>query len=174
MPPKRKPSTRKAKPATARRAATPRPPKPQTVTPYLVVSNATEALEWYKKAFGAKVFSLIPGPNNMVMHAGFTIGGSQVLLSDPFPGMDTQPPTTIGGTSVNLHVYHKDADKLWERALANGAKVAMPYDDVFWGDKYGKVTDPFGHSWAISRKSKLPKAKLDAMRAEAMKQFGMP
>lgn len=164
---KRRKSTRKARPAT------PKPPKPQTVTPYLVVSNAKEALDWYKRAFGAKVFSLIPGPDDKVMRAGLTIGGSQVLLSDVFPGSNIQPPTSLGGTSFDLHLYHRDADRLWDRAVAAGAKVAMPFEDQFWGDKYGKLADPFGHSWAISRKSKLSKAELGAKRVEAMKRFGM-
>lgn len=164
---KRRTSARKS------RTATPRPPKPQTVTPYLVVSKAAEAIDWYKRAFGAKVFSLIPGPNNMIMHAGLSIGRSQVFLSDEFPGSNIRPPTSIGGTSFDLQIWHRDADKLWDRALAAGAKVAMPYDDQFWGDRYGKVTDPFGHSWAISRKSRLAKAELEAKRAEAMKRFGM-
>lgn len=155
------------------RAATPRPPKPQTVTPYLVVNKAAEALEWYKKAFGAKVFSTIPGPNNKIMHAGFTVGDSQVFLSDQFPGSSIEPPTSLGGTSFDLHIWHRNADKLWDRAVAAGAKVAMPFDDQFWGDKYGKLLDPFGHSWALSRKSKLSKAELEAKRVETMKQFGM-
>ena len=163
---KRRPTNRRAKPSTAR------PPKPQTVTPYLVVSNATEALEWYKKALGAKVFSSVPGPNKTIMHAGFSIGGSQVFLSDPFPGASIEPPTSLGGTSFDLHIWHKDADKLWDRAIAAGAKVALPFDDQFWGDKYGKVIDPFGHSWAFSRKSRLSKAELEEKRVEAMKRFG--
>lgn len=165
---KRRTSTRKPS------RATPKPPKPQTLTPYLVVSNANEAIDWYKRAFGAKVFSLIPGADNKVMHAGLAIGESQVLLSDVFPGSNIQPPTNLGGTSFDLHLYHRDADKLWDRALAAGAKIAMPYDDQFWGDKYGKVMDPFGHSWAIPRKSKLSKAELEAKRVEAMKRFGIP
>lgn len=165
--------TKRRKSARKSRPATPKPPKPQTITPYLVVSNANEALEWYKRVFGARVISLIPGPNNTVMHAGLTIGGSQVFLSDEFPGSNIAPPTKIGGTSFDLHIWHRDADKLWDRALAAGAKIAMPYDDQFWGDKYGKVMDPFGHSWAISRKSRLSKAELEAKRVEAMKRFGM-
>lgn len=167
MPAKRRPTKRESRPVAASA------PKPQTVTPYLVVNNAAEALEWYKKAFGAKVFSSIPGPGNMIFHAGFTIGESQVLLSDAFPGSSIEPPTSLGGTTFDLHLYHRNADKLWDRAVAAGAKVSMPFEDQFWGDKYGKVTDPFGHSWAISRKSKLSKAELESMRAEAMEKFGM-
>lgn len=166
MPAKRRTTKRKAKPATTR------PPKAQPVTPYLVVSDAAEALEWYKRALGAKEFSRIPSPDGKILHAGFTIGGGQVFLSDVFPGSDLQPPTAIGGTSVNLHVWHRDCDKIWERAVAAGAKVAMPLEDQFWGDRYGKITDPFGHSWAISRKAKMSKEEMARKQAEAMKQFG--
>lgn len=181
MPKKTKASRTKAKasrtPRTTRRTTTrattttPRAPKPQTLTPYLVVSNGTEALDWYQKAFGAKVFSTVPGPGGKVMHAGLTIGQSQLFLSDAFPGSDITPPTSIGGTTVNLHLQVRDADKVWQRATQAGAKVAMPLEDQFWGDRYGKLTDPFGHSWAVASKSKLSKAQLEAKRAEAMKQF---
>jgi PhnB protein len=176
MPAKKKPTRSKSR-TTARSAprasrAASRPPKPQSVTPYLVVSDATEALEWYKRALGAKEFSRVPGPGGKIMHAGFTIGTSQVLLSDAFPGSDIQPPTTVGGTTVNLHIWTKNADKVWQAAVAAGAKVAMPLEDQFWGDRYGKLTDPYGHSWAVAAKSKLSKAELDRKREEAMRQFG--
>lgn len=172
MPAKRR--TTKARTTRAPRTppATARLPKPQPVTPYLVVHDAAEAIEWYKQAFGAKEFSRIPSPDGKIMHAGITISGGQVFLSDVFPGSDLQAPTTIGGTAVNLHLWSKDCDKLWERAVAAGAKVAMPLEDQFWGDRYGKLTDPFGHSWALSRKAKLTKEEMARKQAEAMRRFG--
>jgi PhnB protein len=147
-------------------------PKLAAVTPYLAIAGASRAIAWYKTVFGAKqVGEFMPGPDGTVMHAMLEIGGSHVFLSDIFPGADVQDPARVGA-SVTLHYYRPNAGHVWERALANGAKVTMPFEDQFWGDVYGKLVDPFGHSWAISRKSKLSKRELDALRAKAMKEWG--
>jgi uncharacterized glyoxalase superfamily protein PhnB len=147
----------------------------RTVTPYLAVNDATGAVAWYKKALGAKEIDRqpAPGPGNKLMHAHLKIGDSDLFLSDIFPGSDSVDPTKTG-PSVNLHVWSKNVDKLWSSAIANGAKVTMPIDDMFWGDRYGKLIDPYGHSWALSYRSKLSKAELEKKREEAMKGFGMP
>ncbi len=173
-----KTTARRAKPAAkkAARRSTPRNEvanQLRTLTPYLAVNDAAGALDWYKKAFGAKEVSRqpAPGPGNKLMHAHLRIGDSNLFLSDIFPGSDAVDPAKAGA-SVNLHLWHKDVDKLWKGAIANGAKVTMPLDDMFWGDRYGKIVDPYGHSWALSYRSKLSKAELERKREEAMKSFG--
>jgi uncharacterized glyoxalase superfamily protein PhnB len=163
---------RKASKPAAKKAARPATlaPEIRTVTPYLSQGNAAEAIEWYKKAFGAKEIDRQTVPPGKVMHCALKLGDSQFFLSDIFPGSDSRDPRDMG-PSVNLHIWHKDADKLWANAVANGAKVTMPMDDMFWGDRYGRLIDPFGHSWALSCKSKLSKAQLEQKRVEAMKGF---
>jgi uncharacterized glyoxalase superfamily protein PhnB len=160
----------------SRKAATPRNGtvnQLRTVTPYLAVNDAAGAIAWYKKAFGAKEIDRQPAPGNKLMHAHLKIGDSDVFLSDIFPGSDSVDPTKTG-PSVNLHVWSRNVDKLWAGATANGAKVTMPIDDMFWGDRYGKLIDPYGHSWALSYRSKLSRAELEKKREEAMKSFGAP
>lgn len=142
-----------------------------TVTPYLAVNDARGAIAWYKDVFNAKVIGDIAPAGDKVMHATLKIGDSLVMMSDIFPGTD-MVDAARAGASVNLAYYKADADKIWDRLVAKGAKVTMPYDDQFWGDKFGKVLDPFGHSWSVSRKSKLSKTELEALRVAAMKQFG--
>jgi PhnB protein len=153
----------------ARRAAA---PQPRTLTPYLAVANASEAIAWYKQAFGAKELNVQRVPTGQVMHAALQIGDSQLFLSDVFPGSDVGAPTQVGGTTVNLHVYGKNIQQLWNQAVAAGAKVTMPLDLQFWGDTYGKLTDPFGHSWGFSYPAKASKEVLDAKREEAMRMMG--
>lgn len=155
---------------TAKRAA-PATPKPQTLTPYVALPNAAEAIDWYRKVFGAKELARHLAPEGRIMHAALQIGDSQLFLSDIFPGSDMGDPTRTAPT-VNLSIWSRNADKWWKNATENGAKVTMPLADQFWGDRYGRFLDPFGHSWAISTKSKLPKAELEKMRVEAMRGFG--
>lgn len=143
----------------------------RTVTPYLAVSDAAKAIAWYKKALGAKELTRIPAPGGKLMHAELLIGDSRVMLSDVFPGSDVQDPTTLGGTTTNLHIYHKDVDKVWDRAVKAGARVTMPLQNQFWGERYGKLADPFGHSWAVSYKVKMTKAEMERKQAEAMNTF---
>ena len=166
-------STVKAKPKTAAKKTTnAQAPVRQPVTPYLSVNDAAGAIEWYKKAFGAKLVSKEPGPNGRIMHAELKVLGSPVYLSDIFPGSDVVDPTRMGA-SVTMSLWTKNAQKIWESCVANGAKVTMPYADQFWGDTYGKLIDPYGHSWSFSWKSKLSKGDLEKLRVEAMKNFGM-
>lgn len=123
-----------------------------TLTPHLVVRDANRAIDFYKRAFGAEVRSRVPGPDGKsVMHAELKIGDSIVMLCDEFPGMkDCVAPQSLNGTTVTLHLYVHDADAATQRAVAAGAQVTMPLMDAFWGDRYGKVTDPFGHQWSIA------------------------
>ena len=122
-----------------------------TITPHLVVKDATKAIDFYKKAFGAEEIARHVGPDGRsIMHATLKIGDSRIMLNDEMPDMGCRGPLAIGGTAVTLHLYVQDADKAFERATKAGAKVTMPLADQFWGDRYGIVTDPYGHMWSIS------------------------
>lgn len=165
--------TTKTKTKTAKKTATPPSTLRQPVTPYLSVNDAAGAIEWYKKALGAKVVSTQPGPGGRIMHAELKVLGELVYLSDIFPGADVVDPTR-SGPSVTISLWTKNAQKLWDSCVANGAKVTMPYADQFWGDTYGKIIDPYGHSWSFSTKSELNAKQLEQLRVEAMKAFGQP
>jgi uncharacterized glyoxalase superfamily protein PhnB len=119
-----------------------------TITPHITVKNAAQILDFYKKAFGAEEIARMPGPNGEIMHAEVRIGDSPLMLCDEFPDMGKHAPR--GGTPVTLHVYVKDCDAFFDRAVKAGAKVIMPLQDMFWGDRYGQLEDPSGHHWAIA------------------------
>jgi PhnB protein len=121
-----------------------------SITPLLRVKNAAEAIEWYKRALGAQEISRALGPGGLVWHAELQIGDSRFMLTDEFPEWGQLGPASLGGTAVNLHVYVEDADALFNGAVAAGATVTMPIEDAFWGDRYGKVLDPYGHDWAFA------------------------
>jgi PhnB protein len=123
----------------------------RTLTPYLVVKGADKAIEFYKKAFGAEEICRMPGPDGKsVMHAELRIGDSMLMLSDEFPQGGSVSPATLKGTTSAIHVYVNDVDSIFNRAVSAGAKAAMPLQDMFWGDRFGKLTDPFGHSWSLA------------------------
>ncbi len=124
----------------------------RTVTPHMVVRGAGDAIEFYKKAFGAEEVMRMPGPDgNSVMHAEIKIGDSMLMLCDEFPQMERWvAPPSLKGTTVAICLYVEDVDKLFQRAVDAGATVAMPLMDTFWGDRYGKVSDPVGHEWEIA------------------------
>jgi PhnB protein len=121
-----------------------------TVTPYLVVSDAAGAIDFYKRAFGAEELFRLEGPPGKIGHAEIKIGDSIIMLADEMGSGDCRSPQSLGGTAVNILLYVKDVDQVFNQAVSAGAKVAMPLDDMFWGDRYGQVTDPFGHSWALA------------------------
>lgn len=121
-----------------------------TVTPYLVCGGASEAIAFYEKAFGATEQMRVSGPHGRLLHASVRIGDSVVMLTDEFPEMGALGPKTRQGTSVTIHLFVPDADALFARAIKAGAKVRMPLADMFWGDRYGLVEDPFGHYWSIA------------------------
>jgi PhnB protein len=139
-----------------------------TLTPHLVVKGAGQAIEFYKKAFGAEEILRMPGPDGKsIMHAEIRIGDSRLFLVDEFPEMGTRGPLGIGGTPVTIHVYVEDVDTVFNRAVAAGAQVRMPLEDAFWGDRYGQVTDPFGHRWSLAtRKEDLTPEEI-SQRAQA-------
>lgn len=164
----KKAAARKA-PAKKARKALPIPKGYHVVTPSIVVRGAANAIEFYKKAFGAKELNRMPGPDGKLLHAEIRIGDSIVMLSDEFPemGMGSSSPETVGGISSSLMIYTKDADALFNQALAAGAKVSMPLADMFWGDRYGRVKDPFGHDWQIATHKEDLTPKEMARRAAA-------
>jgi PhnB protein len=120
------------------------------LTPHIVVRGAVQAIEFYKKAFGAVEISRAPLPDGKLMHADLRIGDSHLFLVDEMPGMGgCHAPREPGASGVSLHLYVEDADAVFNRAVAAGAKATMPLGDMFWGDRFGKLTDPFGHEWTI-------------------------
>jgi len=129
---------------------TPVPEGYHTLTPYLVVDRASEAIEFYKRAFGAAEIARMPGPGGKVMHAEIQIGDSRLMLSDEFPEMGGRSPKAFGGSPASLMVYVADVDTAFTRAVEAGASVEMPLANMFWGDRYGKVKDPFGHVWQMA------------------------
>jgi|SRR5215813_4580105 len=120
-----------------------------SVTPHLVCAGAADAIEFYKKAFGAVEEARLPGPNGKVMHAMIRIGGSAVMLADEMPEWGSLGPKALKGSPVTIHLYVEDTDAFVARAAKAGAKITMPVDDMFWGDRYGKLEDPFGHHWSV-------------------------
>lgn len=120
------------------------------LTPHLVVSGAAEAIEFYKKAFGAVETIRLPSPDGRLMHAAVEISGSAVMLVDEFPEMGGKSPKTLQGTPVTLHLTVPDADATVDQAVAAGAKVIVAVADAFWGDRYGQIEDPFGHRWSVA------------------------
>jgi PhnB protein len=132
----------------------PIPPGHEGLIPHLVCDPCAEAIEFYKKAFGAEEISRAPAPDGRrIMHAAITIGGRPVFLVDDFPefcGGKASSPQALGGTPVTIHRYVTDCDAAIKRAEQAGATVKMPPQDMFWGDRYGVVVDPFGHSWSLA------------------------
>jgi uncharacterized glyoxalase superfamily protein PhnB len=120
-----------------------------SVTPHLVCAGAADAIEFYEKAFGAVEVARLPGPDGKLMHAMIRIGDSAVMLVDEMPEWGALGPKSLKGSPVTVHLYVDNADATVERAVKAGAKVTMPLDDMFWGDRYGKLVDPFGHHWSI-------------------------
>ena len=126
-------------------------PKGMTaVTPHLVCANAADAIEFYKKAFGAVEESRLPGPGGKLMHASIRIGGEAIMLVDEAPEWKMLGPKSLGGSPVVIHLYTEDVDAFVARAVKAGAEVTMPVQDMFWGDRYGTLEDPFGHKWSVA------------------------
>ena len=121
-----------------------------TITPHLVCDGAADAIEFYKKAFNAVEDARMQTPDGKIMHAMLTIGDSHLMLVDEFPDYGSIGPNKLKGTPVTLHMYVQDVDQAFAQAVAAGATVKMPLENQFWGDRYGIVTDPFGHSWSLA------------------------
>jgi PhnB protein len=131
-------------------ATQPIPEGYHTATPYLVIDGAAEAIDYYKKAFGANERMRMEAPGNRIGHAEIEIGDSLVMLSDVFPQSTTKAPTELGGTTAGVFLYVEDVDAVVKKAVDAGATVTMEVADQFWGDRFGSITDPFGHSWSIA------------------------
>ena len=139
-----------------------------TITPHLTVRRAADAIDFYKRAFGARERGRMPGPDGKaIMHAELQIGDSIVFLADEFPDMGCRAPQTLGGTTGTLHIYVRDVDRAFQRAVAAGAEVRMPATDMFWGDRYAKVADPFGHEWGLATHKENLSAREIGRRAQA-------
>jgi uncharacterized glyoxalase superfamily protein PhnB len=121
-----------------------------TITPHLVCRDAAAAIAFYQKAFGAVELARLPGPQGKLLHAMLRIGDSPFMLVDEFPEWGALGPQSLKGSPVTIHLYVEDADAAIERAVAAGARLTMPVADMFWGDRYGTVEDPFGHRWSIA------------------------
>jgi PhnB protein len=121
-----------------------------SVTPYLIVHDADEAIRFYTQAFGAKVHFRMAGPDHKVAHAEIQIGDSRIMLADEAPQMKAFSPKTMGGTPVSLVIYVEDVDTVFKAGLQAGATETRKVEDMFYGDRTGTLTDPFGHSWHIS------------------------
>jgi uncharacterized glyoxalase superfamily protein PhnB len=143
------------------------PPGYHTASPFLSVDDAAAAIEFYVRAFGALERARISGPDGRIAHCELQIGDSVLMLSDPFPQSRGRSPRELGGTSVGIYLYVEDVDAVVRDAVAAGATITVPVDDMFWGDRFGEVVDPFGHLWQIAtRKEEIPPEEL-AKRAEA-------
>lgn len=129
---------------------TPIPKGFHTVTATLTVRDAAEAIEFYKKAFGAEEINRHPSPDGKISHAELKIGDSRIFLADESPAMGNKSPQTLGGTSGSIYLYVEDVDKAFQRAVNAGGKAKMPVSDMFWGDRFGHVVDPYGQEWGIA------------------------
>ncbi len=126
-----------------------------SVTPTLTVRGASNAIEFYKKAFGAQEIMRFPGPDGQtIMHAEIKIGNSRIMLTDEIPQMKCLSPQSVGGASSGIFLYVENADDVFNKAVSAGAKATMPIMDAFWGDRCGSIEDPFGHRWTISTHKK--------------------
>jgi PhnB protein len=140
-----------------------------TVSPYLAVDDATAAIEFYARAFGAEETSRMAAPDGSIAHASLRIGNSMLMLSDPFPMQTVKPPRQLGGSSVVIFLYVDDTDAVFQRAVDAGATANMPPDDMFWGDRFAEVADPFGHVWQIAtQKEQLSEEEIGERARKAM------
>jgi len=137
-----------------------------TITPHIVVRDASAASEWYQRALGAEERDRLPLPNGKVMYVELRFGDSPVMAADEFPEFGVVSPLGIGGTAVVLHLLTEDVDALWQRAVDAGAEVLSPLQDQFWGDRQGQLRDPFGHKWNLAQHVRaVPRAELEAAAA---------
>ena len=130
-----------------------------SITPAMVVKDAKKAIQFYKKAFSAKEVMMLTGPNDSVVHAEIKIGDSMIMIGDEWPGHHVQSPATVNGTTLTLHIYVSDVDAAHRQAVAAGAKEVMAPADMFWGDRFSSVMDPYGHSWSLATHVKTMSAE---------------
>ena len=140
---------------------------------YLAVEDASKAIDFYKEAFGAEETIRMPGPDGSVAHAELQIGDSKLMLSDPFPHSDVRPPAERGGPTASIFMYVDDVDATFEQAQRAGGTVVSELEDMFWGDRFGTVADPFGHVWAMAtHKEDLSEEEIAERSKAAMAEMG--
>jgi uncharacterized glyoxalase superfamily protein PhnB len=158
---------------TARKKVSRVPAGMGTITPQLAVKNAAEAIDFYKRALGAREVMRMGSPDGKIMHAELKVSGSIFFLSDEFPEMGCRSPQSLGGSTSSFHVFVPNVDAAFKRAVDAGAQARMPVADMFWGDRYGKVVDPYGHEWGLAtHKEDLTPAQLRKRAEEFFKQQG--
>jgi len=146
-----------------------------TATPYLTVHDAARAIDFYKRAFGAQELVRMDGPGGKVGHAEIKIGNSIIMLGDETPGTPTRSPQSLGGTTAGVMLYVDNVDTVFNQAVSAGAQVESPIADMFWGDRYGRLRDPFGHSWSVAtHKEDVAPAELTKRAQEAMAKMAQP
>lgn len=154
---------------------TQQPPQMPALAPHIVCDGAADAIEFYKQAFGAEEMMRLAGPDGKLMHGAITIGGAMIMLVDEMKEMGALGPNSLGGTPVTLHLNVADADASIERATKAGASVVMPATDMFWGDRYGQVKDPWGHMWSIAHPlADGPKTEEELREAAKDAMCGVP
>jgi uncharacterized glyoxalase superfamily protein PhnB len=173
--PARKSAKRKVTPKSVRKRVEAVPRASGCLIPGLSIRGAAEAIAFYKKAFGAKELSRMPGPDGKIMHAELKFGDRVLYLGDEAPEMGAPSPQTLGGSPVSLMHYVKDVDAVFARAVAAGAKPVMPVADMFWGDRFGSIVDPWGHRWALAtHKADLTQKQMMKAMDEWMARQGPP
>jgi len=145
-----------------------------SLLPHIVVRDAAGAIDFYTKAFGAEELFRMPAPDGKsLVHAEIMIAGSRIMLADENPAMDCQSPQSLGGSPITLHLNVADVDSAFDRAVSAGAEAVMPPADMFWGDRYARISDPFGHSWALATHVRdVSEEEMKAGMEAAMSQGG--
>jgi PhnB protein len=144
-----------------------------SVTPYLVVNDAARAIDFYKRAFGAQEKMRMDGPGGKIGHAELKIGDSIIMLSDEMPGSGMRSPRSPGGTAAGVFLYVENVDSIFKQAVSAGAKADAQPSDMFWGDRFGKLTDPFGHQWSVAtHKEDIAPDEMAKRAKEAMAKMG--
>ena len=162
--------TQEATSTSTARAKQPLPDGMHSITPHLVCAGAADAIEFYKKAFDAVEISRLEGEDSKLMHAAIRIGDSTVMLVDESPEWGMVGPKSLKGSPVTIHLYVDDVDAAVEQAVRAGAKVTVPVEDMFWGDRYGKLEDPFGHQWSVA--TRLREVTPDELKQAMAKMCG--
>jgi PhnB protein len=153
--------------------AKPIPDGYHTLTPYVPVDGAADAIEYYKRAFGAKGRMRMNGPDGSIAHAEIEIGDSLVIVSDPFPQSTVESPRSLGGTSASIFLYVEDVDAVVKQAVDAGTEIVMEPQDQFWGDRFGTITDPFGHTRSVATHVEdVPSGEMAERAKSAMAAMG--
>jgi PhnB protein len=154
-------------------AVKPIPEGYHSVTPYLAVDGAARAIDFYKEAFGAEEVLRMPGPEGSIAHAELQLGDSKLMLSDPFPQSSVKPPSERGGPTGSVFLYVEDVDATFDQAQQAGATIVSPLEDMFWGDRFGTLADPFGHVWSLAtHKEDLSEEEMAERSKAAMAEMG--